>query len=131
VTAASTANRAQFAAALRAIADLVERDETLRVPGVRVDWFVSDAPDQAAALQAVAGAVPLEWAGKVSHGSGRTRDWYELTGSTAGTDTMAGLMVVVNAYASAVCTEAGTRTVTEWAPVPAVAALTERPGGAS
>ena len=115
---------------LRAVADLVERDETVRVPEASVTFWASSSEDQAAALQAIAGAIPLRWSGEVSR-SGQT-DWYNLKASTDGANTITGLAITVHAYASAVCTETGTRTVTEWAPLPAVAALAEhREGGAS
>jgi hypothetical protein len=126
----SESSRAQFAAMLRAVADVVEHDETVRIPEASVTFWTSGAEDQAAALQMIAGAIPVQWSGEISR-SGR-RDWYDLTASTEGASSLSGLTVTVHAYASAVCAETGTRTVTEWAPLPAVAALTgRRDGGAA
>ena len=114
--------RTECAAILRAVADLVEAGEATGDLQGSLTFWVQHTADQPAAVRTVAQALPLRWSGKSSsHTSGP--DWYDLSAKTEGAGGVHGIEVSIEAHADAVATEAGTRTITEWAPSPEIAAL--------
>ena len=114
--------RTECAAILRAVADLVEAGGATGSMDASVTFWATHADDQAAAVRTIAQALPLRWSGKSSSSTSGT-DWYDLTAATEGAGSLNGVHVRIHAKAEAVATEAGTRTVTEWAPAPGIAAL--------
>ena len=114
--------RTECAAILRAVADLVEAGEATGDMDADLTFWAQHTPDQPAAVRTIVQALPLRWSGKSSPASSGP-DWYDLKASTEGASSLHGIHVAIHAKADAVATEAGTRTITEWAPSPEIAAL--------
>lgn len=115
-------DRAAFVAALRAIADLVESDESVERPtGVTVHFWARGEGDNAAQAAKIATTLPpASWKGAVHHWG--TTDYLEMKAQYS-----PGLDVSIAAPVAAVATEAGTKTVTVWEPRPEIAALLSEP----
>ena len=64
-TTTADATRADAAAILRAVADLIETREDIQVPGSDISFYVhgEDAP---AAMAAIAAALPCQWQAEIS-----------------------------------------------------------------
>ncbi len=114
--------RAAAAAILRAVADLIEAREDIAEPSVSVHFILSaySTPDIPAAVTAIASALPCQWRARISPGS--SGDWLDLSAATGKSGTR-GTDVQVSARAEEVCTASGTKTVTTWAPRPAITRL--------
>lgn len=121
----SPEERTGCAAILRAVADLVEAGEATGNLQAVLTFWVQCTPDQPAAMRTIAQALPLRWSGESSSPSSGG-DWYALKASTEGAGSTRGIEVFIEANADAVATEAGTRTITEWAPSPEIAALLDQ-----
>jgi hypothetical protein len=118
--AAATQERAVMAAALRAVADLIETRPDIREPGVHIDFYLHG--QQAAALMTeIAEALPCSWRPEVGGTSGT--QWLNLHSQPEPTGIAHGLRVVVGAPAADVCVPAGARSVTLWRAADALAAL--------
>jgi len=117
--------RAEAIAELRAIADLLEADQSVPLPSTQVNFWVRHTGDNAAVGTRIAQALAGPWTSRqVTYGS----DFLELRSRPA-----SGLKVDVLIPAEDACTEEGTRTVTVWKPLPAIAALApgQQEGGES
>ena len=114
ITTADT-TRADAAAILRAVADLIQTREDIPVPGGDISFYLhgEDAP---AIIAAVAAAVPCQWQAEISR-SGEY-EWLHLRSGPYSTRTM---RVSISAPAADTCTAAGAKTVTVWQPAPALA----------
>ncbi len=117
-TADADAARADAAAILRAVADLIETHPGIPVPGSDISFYVrgDDAP---AAMAAIAAALPCQWRAEISRGG--EHEWLYLRGGEA--SALQGTRVRIGAPAADACTAAGTRTVTVWQPAGALAGL--------
>lgn len=115
--------RAQCATVLRAVADLVEAGDATGDMDAKVTFWVTRTEDERAAIRTVVQGIPLKWDGASSPGSGRDRDWYDVTAGTDGAGHLNGVRLQIHAHADAVATEAGQRTVTIWQAAPEIAAL--------
>jgi hypothetical protein len=118
----STADDRAAAAAMRAVADLLQNGTGEGVGlAARVDfWVRRHGPDNAANGIAIATALPGPWVAVTKHYS---RDYLELRSRPA-----PGVEISVKIPAEDACTE-GERVVTEWAPRPEITALVERRDG--
>lgn len=126
---ATTMVRRQEAAAIfRAVADLIERRPDLPEPTARVDFYVSDykCDDVPAALAAITTALPGPWQATISRSDPDA--WLHLRSAAAGSSVTTGTTVDVAAPVKDACAPSGTRTITTWQPLPAVAALISDPG---
>jgi hypothetical protein len=112
-TADST--RADAAAILRAVADLIEAREDIPVPGTDIRFYVrgDDAP---AVMTAIAAALPCRWRAEVSRGG--EHEWLYLRSGPEWA--LRGTRVDISAPAADVCTAAGAKTVTVWQPAAAL-----------
>lgn len=125
VTPAETARRQEAAATLRAVADLIEARPDLPEPDTRINFYVfSEHGDVPAILTAITTALPGPWNAKIQTSASTGNQWLYLTASPGSTDRTE---VRVSARAKDACTMTGTRTVTTWQPLPAVAALITDP----
>jgi len=114
LTAADTM-RADAAAILRAVADLIGTREDIPLPGSDISFYVrgQDAP---AAMAAIAAALPCQWQAEISR-SGEY-EWLHLR--TGPASVLRGTRVSINAPATDACTAAGAKTVTVWQPASAL-----------
>ena len=115
-TTTTATTRADAAAILRAVADLIQTREDIPVPGGDISFYLhgEDAP---AAMTAIAAALPFcQWQAEISRGSGY--EWLHLrSGPYSTRDTR----VSISAPAADTCTAAGAKTVTVWQPAAALA----------
>lgn len=109
--AAGGPGRAAAAAILRAVAGLIEMRTDIPQPHARIHFVLTryDGPDIAAAVTAIAAAVPCQWRAQISRAAGH--DWLDLVTSTGGAS-VGGTDVNVSAPAEAVCAGTGTAGVT-------------------
>jgi hypothetical protein len=118
--------RRESVAILRAVADLIETRPDLPEPDatirIHVSGYTCDVP---AALTAITAALPGPWTPKMSRSG--THEWLDLTASAAGSSNINGTTVHLSAPARDACEPSGTRTITTWQPLPAVAALIADP----
>lgn len=114
-TPTADVTRADAAAILRAVADLIETRPDIPVPGTDVSFYVrgDDAP---ATMAAIAAAVPCVWRAEVSR-SGEY-EWLYLRSGPA--SALRGTRVSISAPAADACTAAGAKTVTVWQPAAAL-----------
>jgi len=115
ITTAADTMRADAAAILRAVADLIETREDIPVPGSDISFYVrgDDAP---AAMAAIAAALPCQWQAEISRGG--AYEWlYLRSGRPA---SVRGTQVSISAPAADACTAAGAKTVTVWQPADAL-----------
>ena len=114
----TTANstRADAAAILRAVADLIETHEDIPVPSTGINFYVrgDDAP---ATMAGIAAALPCQWRAEISR-SGQY-EWLYLRSGPA--SVLRGTRVDISAPAADACTAAGAKTVTVWQPAAALA----------
>ena len=112
-----TTTRADAAAILRAVADLIQAREDIPVPGGDISFYLhgEDAP---AAMAAIAAALPCRWQAEISRGS--SYEWLHLSSGPYSTRNM---RVSVSAPAADACTAAGAKTVTVWQPAAALTGL--------
>jgi hypothetical protein len=115
------AARAEAAAILRALADLIDSRPDLPLPGTDISFYLHGqaAP---ATMAAIATALPCPW--RVSISSSGEHEWLDLR---SGPDllTGSGTRLCISAQAADVCAPAGTetRTVTLWRPAAALTGL--------
>lgn len=124
---AVTARRQEAAAILRAVAGLLETRPDLPEPHATITIYLTD-PGLAgipAALAQITAALPGPWKATISRSASSA--WLDLTRAAAGSTITAGTTVTVSTPAEQACAPAGTRTVTTWRPLPAVAALITDP----
>ena len=119
-------HRAQYAAVLRAIADAVEASETIPVPHGYLTMFPRSREDAAAFLR----AIPLPWTAEPP-GPGEHHFTFQ---ADLGEYTSNGIRLYVHAVPEDVATGGEPKPapvmVTEWEPVPEIAALlAEQPEG--
>jgi len=117
-TTTADATRADAAAILRAVADLIETRPETPVPGTDIRFYVRghDAPT---VMAAIAASLPCQWRAEFSR-SGE----YEWLYLRSGPDSsLRGTRVDISAPAADACTAAGAKTVTVWQPAAALAAL--------
>jgi hypothetical protein len=124
----ATAQRREAAAILRAVADLIETRPDLPRPDAHIRIYVSahGGRDVPAALADITAAVPGPWTAEITRSGEHC--WLDLTSAAAGSTLTKGTTVKVSSPARDACAPSGTRTVTTWRPVPAVAALIANPG---
>ena len=110
-TTTADATRADAAAILRAVADLIETREDIPVPGNDISFYVrgDDAP---ATMAAIAAALPCQWQAEVSRGG--EYEWLHLR--TGPASALRGTRVSISSPAADACTAAGAKTVTVWQP---------------
>lgn len=106
----------QAAATLRAMADLIDARPDLPLPRVQARYWASanHCGDVPAALLAITGALPGPWKASIRRSGEYT--WLYLDSAT-------GAEINVGTPASEACEPSGTRTVTTWQPLPAIAGL--------
>ena len=112
--------RATAAAILRAVADLIETRPDLPEPGSDISFYLH-GEDAAAAMAAIAAALPCGWQAEISHGP--SYDWLRLTSTNPQHGYTRSTRVTISAPAPDVCVPAGAKTVTVWQPAPALAGL--------
>lgn len=110
--------RADAAAILRAVADLVETRPDIPEPGCDIGFYIR-GEDAAAIMAAIAAALPCEWRAELTRGSGH--EWLDLRHGAV--SALCGTRVCISAPAADACTPAGARTVTVWQPAAALAAF--------
>lgn len=117
-TTTADATRADAAAILRAVAELIEARPDIPVPGTSISFYVrgDDAP---ATMAAIAAALPCQWRAEISR-SGE-HDWLSLHSGPA--SVLHGTRVDISAPAGDACTAAGAKTVTVWQPAAALASF--------
>ena len=110
--------RADAAAILRAVADLIETHSDVPVPGSDISFYVrgDDAP---ATMAAIAAALPCQWQAEISRGG--EYEWLYLR--TGPSSVLHGTRVSISAPAADACTAAGAKTVTVWQPADALTGL--------
>jgi hypothetical protein len=112
--------RADTAALLRAVADLIETRPDIPGPSTRVHFVVIGA-DAAATVAAIAAALPCPWHAEIARNATLGNDWLRLEARAGDAE------VSVSAEADAVCTATGTATrtvpATVWEPQSAIAAV--------
>lgn len=109
------ATRADAAAVLRAVADLIETNPDIPLPGNDISFFVR-GDDALATMTAIADALPCQWQADISRGTGY--EWLNL--SSGPYPGLHGMRVSISAPAADVCTAAGAKTVTVWQPAAAL-----------
>ena len=114
-TTTDDATRADAAAILRAVADLIETHPDMPVPGADISFYVR-GDDVPAAMATIAAALPCQWQAEISRGSGY--EWLNLRSGP--TSALRGTRVRISADAAAACTAAGAKTVTVWQPAAAL-----------
>jgi hypothetical protein len=107
--------RADAAAILRAVADLIEAHPDLPLPGCDIDFYVR-GDGTPATMAAIAAALPCQWRAEISRGS--THEWLNLKSGQA--SALRGMRVCIGAPAADACTAAGAKTVTVWQPAAAL-----------
>jgi hypothetical protein len=110
--------RADAAAILRAVADLIEARPDIPVPGNDIHFYVR-GENTPAVMAAIATALPCEWRPEFSR-SGEY-EWLYLRHGAA--SALRGTRVSISAPAADACTPAGAKTVTVWQPAAALAAF--------
>jgi hypothetical protein len=112
--------RADAAAILRAVADLIEAHPGIPVPGARIDFYLTgeDAP---ATMAAIAAALPCQWQASVSRSGGY--EWLNLNSDGLSASVSRGARVSISAPTKDTCIPAGAKTVTVWQPAAALAGL--------
>jgi hypothetical protein len=120
-------SRQEAAAILRAVADMIETRPDLPEPTARITFWVSahQCGDVPAALAAITSAVPGPWHAAL-HQSG-DNPWLDLRSAATGASVTNGTTVDINVPAKEACAPTGTRTVTTWQPLPAIATLIADP----
>jgi hypothetical protein len=112
------ATRADTAAILRAVADLIETQPSIPVPAANVSFHVR-GDGTPATMAAIAAALPCQWQAEINRSGGY--EWLSInSGSIA---VLHGAQVSVSAPAADACTAAGAKTVTVWQPAAALARL--------
>jgi hypothetical protein len=117
-TTTADTTRADAAAILRAVADLIETRPDIPVPGTDISFYVrgDDAP---AVMAAIAAALPCQWQAEVSRGG--EYEWLCLRSGSA--SVLRGTRVTISAPAADTCTATGVKTVIVWQPAAALAGL--------
>jgi hypothetical protein len=107
---------------LRAVADLIDDHPGLRLPSVSVHYILSTAESTPDQVTGIAAALPCQWHADLDGAS--ERGWVDLTATTGGpVASVHGMTVTISAKAEVACVPTGTKTVTTWAPQPALARL--------
>jgi len=114
-TTTADATRADAAAILRAVADLIETRPDIPVPGSDISFYVRGA-DAPATMAAIAAALPCQWQAEISRGG--EYEWLNLRSGPAAA--LRGTRVSISAPAADACTAAGAKTVTVWEPAAAL-----------
>ena len=117
-TTTPDATRADAAAILRAVADLIEARADIPVPGTDISFYVR-GDDVPATMAAIAAALPCQWRAEISR-SGEY-EWLYLRSGPA--SVLRGTRVGISAPAADACTAAGAKTVTVWQPAAALASF--------
>jgi hypothetical protein len=110
------ATRADAAAILRAVADLIETRPGIPLPGTTVSFYIR-GDDTPATMAAIAAALPCQWQAEI--GRGGEHEWLNLTSGPVAV--LHGTRVSVSAPVADACTAAGSKTVTVWQPAAALA----------
>jgi hypothetical protein len=114
-----TTVKATAAKVLRAVADLIDANGDIPVPGINVSFYLHGVTAPAL-MTAIATALPCEWHSSVSHSG--THEWLNLDSKPRGAS-IKGASVHIAAPAADVCVQAGERTITVWQPAEALTGL--------
>ena len=98
------------------------------LPSVSVHYILSGGEENAEVVTGIAAALPCQWHADLDGAS--QRGWVNLEATTGGLSTHS-TSVTISAKPGAVCVPTGTKTVTTWAPQPALARLLSYGGGAA
>jgi hypothetical protein len=108
-TTTADATRANTAAILRAVADLIETRKDIPVPGTDISFYVR-GDDTPGIMAAIAAALPCQWQAEISRGA--EYEWLNLRSNPA--SVLHGTRVNISAPVADACTAAGAKTVTVW-----------------
>jgi hypothetical protein len=112
--------RAAAAAILRAVADLIDDRPEFGLPSVHAHYILSRAEETPEVVTSIMTALPCQWHADLDEAS--KRGWVNLEATTGGSSVHS-TSVTISAKPDAVCVPTGTKTVTTWAPQPALARL--------